>query len=375
MHIALNAILLDNYNSGVENYIAALLTEFNQLAHNSKHRISAFFKSHINSSRWSNLNRISTSEFCRHRHLRIAWEHAYFSSSQTKQFDLIHAPGYIAPVFPRIPVALTVHDLHALTHPELCSTLNRYYYRLFLPLSIKKANCVIVPSVFVAEEVLKLFDISQRKIFVIPEAAESKFKLISDETLKRAISVKYNLPEKFILFVGNIEPKKNVNLLFTIYEFLVERHPELGLVLVGRWGWESRALKSKFIELHNRYSNLIWTDYITSDDLSVIYNLATVFVFPSLIEGFGIPPLEAMACGVPVVTSNRGAIPEVVGDAAIVIDPEQQKDYAIWIEKMLLQPSFRQEFCEKGREHIKKYSWKFTAQQTLDVYETIKTNF
>ncbi len=285
-------------------------------------------------------------------------------------YDILHAPGYIGPIILNKPIVLTIHDLITFTHPKFCSNANYYYYHYFLPLSIRKANRIIVPSQYVYSKVLEIFNIPSSKIVIIPEGVRSIFSRNIESENKKLVIQRFQLPEEFLLFVGTIEPKKNINLILDVFEKLSETYHQLGLVLVGKIGWKSKRLLKRIDDL-KRCCRIVMTGYVNSEDLAIIYNLAQLFIFPSFVEGFGIPPLEAMASGIPVVVSNCGAISEVIGSAGIALDANDKLGFYQSIKKVLDQKAYRQELVEKGLERIKLFSWKRTAEKTLEVYNRV----
>jgi glycosyltransferase involved in cell wall biosynthesis len=265
---------------------------------------------------------------------------------------------------------VTIHDVISLEYPNLCRFTNVLYYKKFLPHSILTSTKIIVPSLYTKKRILHLSNVSSHKIHVIPEGIQDIFLNDVDDTIKDDIRRKYNLPDKFLLYVGNIEPKKNLDLVVDVFQKLQQILPEIKLVIIGKFGWKSKNIKRKILRLQSE-KKLIATGYMPINDLAVTYKLAELFVFPSLVEGFGIPPLEAMASGTPVITSNRAAIPEVVGTAAIKIDPTNADQFFRAIIKVLTSKNLKQELIEKGFERIKKFSWKKAAEKTLEVYKSV----
>jgi glycosyltransferase involved in cell wall biosynthesis len=187
------------------------------------------------------------------------------------------------------------------------------------------------------------------------------------------IREKYNLPHKFILYLGNIEPRKNLGGLIRAYNHLRREQPDLSeykLVIAGATGWK---IGDTFVELNNSpyKDDVIFLGYVDKNDKAALYNLATVFVYPSFYEGFGFPPLEAMACGLPVVTSNISSLPEIVGGAALTIDPYNVQALSQAMIQVLDNEGLRDELSIKGLERAKNFSWQKTAQQYLDLFNTL----
>jgi len=174
---------------------------------------------------------------------------------------------------------------------------------------------------------------------------------------------KYNLPKKFILFVGTIEPRKNIKRLIEAYNIVSPQEP---LVIVGKKGWFYKEIFKEIEEL-NIKDKIIFLDYLPGKDLPYLYNKAICFIYPSLYEGFGLPPLEAMACGCPVITSSTSSLPEVVGNAAVLIDPGKTREMVVAIEKILGSRKLRDELRQKGIVQSKKFSWRKTSEQILEI--------
>jgi len=297
---------------------------------------------------------------------RIIWEHLSLSKQAIKHgCDLLHCPAYITPLSGKLPMVLTVHDCFALRHPEWCKSSNRQYFGLTLRKSVKKARQIIVPSQYVREELLKTALIPEGKINVIPFACAPYFSPRKDDQQLAAIKEKYALPEQYLFFLGNQEPKKNLAGL--IHAMAEIGNPEIKLVLAGSPGWGVSV--TTLIKELNLADQVLDLGYVPDADLPGLYQLAEIFVFPSLAEGFGFPVLEAMACGTPVLCSDRGALPEVVGDAALIIDPAAPAGIADGILKLRADEALRNELKEKGGRQWKKFSWENTVQATEKVYE------
>lgn len=374
MKIAVNGVLLSAFNTGVENYISCLLNEFDRLHFSKCHEIIAYVKKSIvmnNDYQWRRIKVMPVHHIHVFRGARILWEHFLFPAAVKKSnFDLIHAPGYIIPLTARVPLVVTIHDVNAWQHPEWCKLSNAIYYRIFLKYSILNATKIIVPSSYIKNKILNITNISPQKITVIHEGVRSIFQPGVDQQQQAEMRKQYALPDKYVLYVGTIEPKKNVKLILDVYEHLCEQFNDIGLVIVGKIGWKCKSILKTLRRLMLK-KKVVMTGYIPVPDLAVIYRMAEIFLFPSLVEGFGVPPLEAMACGTPVIASNRGAIPEIVGSAAIKIDPTSHQQFFDAIRTTLISKSLRQELIEKGWQRAGLFSWETAAEKTWQVYESI----
>jgi glycosyltransferase involved in cell wall biosynthesis len=284
------------------------------------------------------------------------------------RIDILHAPGYVIPLLSSVPAVVTIPDVIALLFPKMCKISNHLHYRALLPAVAKKAKCIITMSHNSKKDIVNTLNVSEDKIDVIYNGVHPSFIQIHDVSRLDFIREKYDLPEKIILFVGNLEPKKNIVRLIDAYSLLKrEQEIEHALVIIGKKGWLYDEIFKKVNAL-NMDKYIIFLGYVPREDLPLLYNMAEVFVFPSLYEGFGIPPLEAMACGTPVVTSNISSLPEVVGDAAIKVDPQNIRDIAEGVYKVVVNKDLTQRLIAKGLKRARLFSWEKTAKRTLEVY-------
>ncbi len=365
MHVAYNAILLGNYFSGVEITISTLAEMLSQELGNDLHVL-------INSQA---KDRFSFPKSSCHpiglpggRLSRIAWEH-FIMPGQVRKIgcDLLHCPGYIAPYKVHCPTVLTVHDTIALTRPELCKVSNQLYYRALMGRSVRQAAQVIVPSSVVKEQLMNLFGISSAKINVIPFAPSSVFKKVDDACLLDKVRCKYGLPEKFVLSVSNHEPKKNIAGIIRAFAAFKAKVEGYKLVLVGRDAWGTGDIAS-LVSQSGIAEDVICPGYVPVTDLPAVYSLAGMFIFPSLDEGFGIPVLESMACGTPVVCSDRGALPETTAGAAVCVPPDDINGMAEALANFAANAGMRSDFIERGFKRTGELSWEKTTRATLEVY-------
>lgn len=285
-----------------------------------------------------------------------------------RKFDLYHETNYFPMHFDG-PTVLTVHDLsfylYPETHPkERIHHMERYFYP-----RLDRISHFITVSNAIKHDMIKLLNIPEHKIAVTYEGVEEEFKPILDNALPGSLS-KYGVnPGSYILYVGTLEPRKNIKNLLKAYsclpEFLRGKYP---LVLAGGLGWLMEGLDKEIRRLGISTST-IKTGYVPREDLPSLYNGASIFVYPSLYEGFGLPPLEAMACGTPVITSNVSSLPEVVGDAGILVHPEDVNKLSEEMEDLITNPERRHCLSRKGIERAKLFTWERCALQTLGVYD------
>ena len=267
------------------------------------------------------------------------------------------------PLFVRGEVTVTIHDLGFFRQPKLYHPLERVYHKISHRLGIARADKIIAVSQATANDIIKYFPKAKNKIKVIYNGwGQEKFKPVSEE-IKIQIKNKYNLPDKFILYIGRIETKKNIQNL--VRAFVLLKNKDYHLVLAGRpgnFGYEEILALTKQESVKDRLSLL---GYIKTGDYQKIIAAADIFSFPSKFEGFGIPILEAMGSGIPVVASNIQVLKEIGGKAALYFNPDQPQDIANKLDKLILDQDLQEQLRERGLEQANKFSWKKCAQETL----------
>lgn len=291
--------------------------------------------------------------------------------------DLFYAPhfaGIAKRGFARQVV--TIHDLVFMHFPEHRGVKLSRYYLNRTKVALENSNHIIAVSESTKKDLIKLLGVEEEKITVTSEGADNQFKLITDQKEILSHTKAYIDPKfKYILSVGTLEPRKNLSAVLKAFSQLpVKLRQEYKLVFVGAKGWNNQEFE-KTVEDYNLTDHIILTGFVADEDLPYIYNRASVFVYPSLYEGFGLPVLEAMSCGVPVVTSNISSLPEVVDDAGKTVDPHDDKEIAENIKLILTNPKLAQSLREKGLKRALKFSWKKVALETLKVFdETVKND-
>ncbi|TCW40349.1 glycosyltransferase involved in cell wall biosynthesis [Thermohydrogenium kirishiense] len=281
-----------------------------------------------------------------------------------KNEAIFHSPSFVSSPFIRCPTIMTIHDLNHLKFPEYYTKFHKYYYNYIVKPSALNAKKVLTVSNFSKMEIVNWLKCDSEKVVVTYNGVDENFKVINDKDKLIIIRKKYDLPQKFVLYIGNLKPHKNItNLIKAIKKI----NQEIMLVING----ESNEILNKIIKENNLENKVKFIGYVDDDDLPALYNLAELFVYPSLYEGFGLPPLEAMACGCPVITSNTSSLPEVVGEAGIMVNPYNVEEIARAIDLVLLNENLRREMIEKGLKQAKKFSWRKTAEETLKVYEDV----
>lgn len=302
---------------------------------------------------------------------RLAWENLILPvRAHLERLDLLHIPAFAAPYFLkgiRCSV-ITIHDLIGKIFPEHLSTASRWYWGSWLPFVNSRANCIIVDSECTKQDVVKYLNVEPKKIRVVHLAAGNTFQVDNSKSKITALCQKLNIKQPYIFFVGNLEPRKNLSRVVEAFAKLThKRKINHQLVIAGTYSWDYHAI-SRLVRMHDVVEQVKFLDYVDDEELVTLYNGSDLFVFPSLYEGFGIPVLEAMGCGVPVLASKVSSIPEVAGDAAYYVDPYQVDEIESGMIKILSNKSLSDDLRRKGLEQCKRFSWKETARKTLEVY-------
>lgn len=286
-------------------------------------------------------------------------------------FAVFHGTNFDLPAWASCPTVLTIHDLSLLLYPETHEKHLARRARVKLPLMARKASAIITPSEAVKREVCEHLGVRSDKIFAIPEAARAAF-YHAPRSETDPVCRRLGIEDEFILFVGTVEPRKNLlNLVRAFAEILRSSSLQIQLVIAGKQGWLLDELPAYLRESHIK-ERVLFTGHLSDDDLRALYSACRVFVYPSLYEGFGLPLLEAMACGAPVVTSNTPSIVETVGEAARLISPNDVHDLAQGLKCLLEDASERAQRSAAGIEHAKKFSWTQTAAATLELYREVQ---
>ncbi|MDD5626872.1 MAG: glycosyltransferase family 1 protein [Patescibacteria group bacterium] len=275
--------------------------------------------------------------------------------------------SYILPALGVKNSVVFTPDLVTFLFPQKHNPKAVFLERCFLKRALAKSERVIAISNATKRDLRRLFSLPSSKINVVYLAAD-QYQQKSPSFLAE-VRQKYNLPSEFILFAGTLEPRKNLIRLLEAYQRFPLKE-EYGLVIAGKKGWYYEGIFQRVRQLNlERYVHFL--GYIERKDLIALYHLAAVFVFPSLYEGFGLPPLEAMACGAPVITSNLSSLPEVAGGAALLVNPRNVAEIAEALERILTNQELRVRLARLGRERVKKFSWEQTAREILKILERI----
>ncbi len=363
MRIGIDAHMLGHFETGNETYIRELVRALVELESGDEFFILVEDEAYAPISPRSNCHiiRISTRSAVR----RLLFDLPRLARKW--RFDLLHVT-YNAPFVSPCPFVVTVHDVSFARHPEFFSLRDRWVLNTLVPRSVRRARAILTDTEFAKRDLIEIYHLAAEKIVVTPYAAGAQFRPHEDRSLLAAIRKKYQTSEHYLLAVGNLQPRKNLGRLIEAYAQAVrEDHIAAKLVLVGQQLWGGVEVV-RAVEANGLTDRVVFAGFVPEDELVLLYNAASVFVLPSLYEGFGLPVIEAMACGTPVIASNVSALPEVTGDAALLVDPCDINDLAEALARATLDRALHSEMKAKGLDRASRFSWRETAQKTLIAY-------
>ena len=365
MRIAIDAHAIGQQLSGNEVYVRTLLKEYAELDSESEFIV---YVSHKDVNGWVPLG------FRR----RLVSENPFVrlgSQLPTRlrddRPDLVHVQ-YTAPLFCSAPIVVTIHDVSYIERPEYLTAFRATQIRASTRYTVSKAAKVITVSEFSRQGISKAFDLDPDNIVVTPLAAQESFRPISRAQAMRTVSDALKIERPYILNVGDLLPRKNQIGLIKAFRELLNAHPELphALVLAGKYTWFAPQVIEE-VRRSGLQNRIVLTGFVDDDLLPSLYNAADIFVFPSFYEGFGLPVIEAMACGRAVACSSATALPEVVDGAALLFEPSSIEAQTRAIRDILIDPEFTIRMEKKSLQRAAAFNWKETAQKTLDVYYSV----
>lgn len=331
----------------------------------------------------------SDNPFVTKRELSLRWyswkEQLFFPwILRRERLDLVHFPHFNIPIFTSTPFVVTIHDLILTRFPSRRASMlpaafywfKQMAYRLVIRIAVLRARAIITVSNFTRQDIIDKFGADPKKLIVTYEGVADLVKQYAGPAgvmSPEQVLTNYHINRPFLLYVGNAYPHKNLDRLMVVFSELHRRRPELSLVMVGKNDYFYQRVRAKAESLQ------LWQDgventpvvlpgYIPDVHLASLYQQALLYVFPSLYEGFGLPPLEAMAHGCPVVSSNQASLPEIIGDAAEYFNPYDEQDMIAKIESLIDDSKRRQSLVAQGLNHVKKFSWSACAEKTLAIY-------
>jgi len=362
MRIAIDAHSLDTQSGGNEVYTENLINSLSQLDKENEYLIYTNPKIRLNLPINYKIIKIHT----KNRLMRSL----YLSNRVKKDSPDIYHGQYFLPLFCNCHSVITIHDVSFRSHPEWFTNQEKIIFK-FVNNSLKKSKRIIAVSNFTKGEILRFFDINENKISVIYNGVSDIFRPNIDDTKISKVKAKYSLPDNFILYVGRFNVRKNISTLVKAFSiFKKQNKSDFKLILVGKYDWKSENLKRLIIKLYLS-DEIKFINYLPYVELPLIYNAAKLFVFTSFYEGFGLPPLEAMACGIPTITSDIPVFCELIEDANIKVNPYDTEGLAKVMGKLTFDEHLRKHMVSKGLEIANRYRWKNTARETLNIYKEL----
>lgn len=302
---------------------------------------------------------------------RLVWEQTGFPRLiRQESIDLLHSLHYTRPLSLSCASVVTFHDMTFFLFPKLHTLSKRLFFPAAIRHSARTADAIIAVSESTRQDAIRLLNLDPAFIHTVPLGVNINFRPYPGSPNLATTQQRYQLPDHFILYVGMLEPRKNLPLLLRAYRRVLDQGQAPPLVLAGRMGWGVDAIHSIISDL-DLAKQIYFPGYIPPEDLPFVYNLADLFVYPSLYEGFGLPPLEALACGTPVITSAVSSMPANMGDAAILVPPSDELALSAAIRKVLTSTDLRQKLAVKGPLQAAKFKWETTAHQTLEIYQQV----
>ena len=371
MHVAINAHLLAHTRSfrraGVSHYIEQVLIHLGHLDQTNQY--SVYTTRGIDQQALGlppNFRVLPSRLPTINPRVRIPWEQLLAPLLLRQNgADLFHGVLNVLPLACPVPGVVTVHDLAFIRFPQTFRAYNRTYLDFATRMSVRRAVQILAVSEHTKRELVGLLGVPAERVVVTPNAVRAHFRPPEAATLA-AFRVSKGLPERFVLYVGTLEPRKNLTTLLSAYAEIARRH-DVPLLVGGGKGWLYDAVFQRLEELGLR-ERVHFVGYIEEEELPLWYAAATVFVFPSIYEGFGMPPLEAMACGTPVITSNSSSLPEVVGDAGLMVAPTDASAFATALDQVLSDAALHDELRTRGLVRAQAFAWRTTAERTLAAY-------
>lgn len=311
------------------------------------------------------------------------WEQVLLPRAAAREkVDLLHCTSNTAPLKTKMPLVLTLHDIIYLEKKQPGSgamtsyqQLGQWYRRWIVPRIIPHCDRIITVSQFECQRIEKQLRLPANKLLAVYNGVSSLFKPVSDLAAMRQVRQAYGLPERFILFLGNTDPKKNVENALRAFASYVHGTSQVWPLVITDYTAERLEAMLQAIGLPELRQHVLLPGYIPQQQLAVVYALAQFFLYPSLRESFGLPILEAMACGTPVITSNTSSMPEVAGDAALLIDPTKPEELANAMFALQSDPDLRQHYAMRGLARAGQFTWRTMAEKVLRIYESVYTSY
>lgn len=368
MKIAIDAHMIGHKSTGNETYMVNLINALGRL-HGNSHQYTVYVdQAEAHNALHSCNGHMSFRQLATHSPLiRVLF--LLPMEFRRAKADVVHMQYILSPVLPRCASVVTIHDISFEHFPGVFKPTELLRDKLLVPFSARRADAVLTVSEFTKADLVKTYGIAPEKIVVAVGSVDSGFRLLEDRAKIDGVCRQYGIDGPFILYVGNIQPRKNLVRLVQAYAALVrgESVPHR-LVIVGNKAWRHLPVLEA-VRAFGLEQRVVFTGYIPEEDVCALYNAADLFVFPSIFEGFGLPIVEAMACGTPVITSNTSSMPEAGGEAAIYVDPFSVPELTLAMRKVLEDADLRARLSASGLARAAQFSWEEAARKAVRAYE------
>lgn len=372
LRIGIDARELEGKRTGVGRYLINLLSEWSELA--TQNDYTLFFKRNIPDDqllkRGCFSNRLLNLPGLLDRN--IIWEQVYLPLYLRKgKYDLFFSPSYTLPLLIKEKAIVAIHDISYEVNPEWFPSREAWIRRIFTRYSIRKAKAIITISEFSKRDIIRLYGINEKKVKVIYLAPDRAFSTVTDSNSLKKIKERYNTGERFILYVGSILNRRPIETLLKAFSKVIAEEKWLRLVIVGENRTSPRKDIVDIIDRLGIKDSVIHLNYVPDDELALLYKAAQIFIYPSFYEGFGLPVVEAMASGTPVIVPNLASLPEVVDDCGILLEHLNEDEIKTAIFRLIRDESLRNEFSKMGKERARNFSWRNSAQNHLNLFREV----
>ena len=373
MRIAIDARTVNAHKSGVGEHVYNLIKALGKTNEENEYFLFVNYKN-VRDFQPGRFKQICTSISLDNHPMGDIWENLLLPRRLiNEKINVFHSPAFILPLRRlNCSTVVTIHDLIVFLFPKTFPRRFTIYMKFMISKAVKKADKIITVSHSTRKDIVNLLKVPEGKIEVVYGAPNQVYRPVADKKMLETAKEKYGIYKKYILCVGTLEPRKNISRIIEAYYNLKRANAsfDYNLVFSGGKGW----LYSSIFQILRKFrleDDVVFTGYVPANDLCLLYNAAELFVYASLYEGFGLPPLEAMACGTPVISSNVSSLPEVIGDVGILVNPYSMEELAEAILKLLSDDDLRTTLREKGLRRAKLFSWEEAARKTLSVYREI----
>jgi glycosyltransferase involved in cell wall biosynthesis len=373
MRVAINCQILTVNRLGVGRYLKTLLQALSATDSENEYVLLANSRIRDLLPQRPNFEVVATSFPIRGTRSRILWEQVFLPMELRRQrADVVHFPDQSLPLLSLLPCpsVVTVHDLTTYRYTEAYTRGKVLYKKFATRAAMRQATRIIAVSQSTRQDILELFGVSENQVRAVYSGLDRRFRPVEDCSRLERRRTALGLPEQYILHVGSIDPRKNLVTMFKALAILRDDGLQVKLVVAGSKEYNYRPIFDA-VQALGLEDQVLFLGFVSDAELVDVYNLAQLFVFPSIHEGFGYPPLEAMACGTPVVVSNSSALPEIVGDAALQVNPLNAAELAAAIRLLLTDSGLREQLAFRGKQRAAFFTWERTARETLKVYEEV----